>query len=623
MKNISTSVISCDEMKLEELKSPVQLKEITNGKLDSLAKEIRQKIIKTVAETGGHLASNLGITELTIALHKVYDSPIDKFIFDVGHQCYPHKLLTGRYEMFDTLRKTGGMSGYPHPSESPHDHYHTGHASTALSLATGEVLARKLMGKNHHVVGIVGDGSLTGGESFEALNHLGSLGENVLVILNDNQMSISPSVGALSLLTNKFRASLTYRAVSRNIGNFLSKLGGFGEWIVGLGIRIKSALKRILMKNQYFEQLGFRYYGPIDGHNIGLMVAFLKRIKMMKGPILLHVITKKGKGYKYAEDGPTEFHGTPPFEKGNGHKEKSSRSYSKVFGESLTALMEKDDRIVAISSAMVEGTGLSIPKEKFPKRVIDVGIAEPHSVSLACGLANAGMKPVVALYSTFLQRSFDQIIHDVSLMKQPVVFAIDRAGVVPGDGPTHQGIFDLSYLSMIPDMTIMAPSTSSELDEMLKLAFSLESPCAIRYPRDKSNETDEPAEVRLFKAKKERSGENVLICYIGALSLQVHAAALLLSQIGIECEVLNLRFAKPIDWESVKNSANGKKLVITVEDGIISGGVGEKIKAELTDTKVVNIGVNDEIPPVGTRSELLARYNLDSAGIAKVIQENV
>ncbi len=623
MKNISTSVISCDEMKLEELKSPAQLKEITNGKLDSLAKEIRQKIIKTVAETGGHLASNLGITELTIALHKVYDSPADKFIFDVGHQCYPHKLLTGRYEMFDTLRKTGGMSGYPHPSESPHDHYHTGHASTALSLAAGEVLGRKLKGKNHHVVGIVGDGSLTGGESFEALNHLGSLGENVLVILNDNQMSISPSVGALSLLTNKFRASLTYRAVSRNIGNFLSKLGGFGEWVVGVGIRIKSALKRILMKNQYFEQLGFRYYGPIDGHNIGLMVAFLKRIKKMKGPILLHIITKKGKGYKYAEDGPTEFHGTPPFEKGNGHKAKSSRSYSKVFGESLAALMEKDDRIVAISSAMVEGTGLSIPKSKFPKRVIDVGIAEPHSVSLACGLASAGMKPVVALYSTFLQRSFDQIIHDVSLMKQPVVFAIDRAGVVPADGPTHQGIFDLSYLSMIPDMTIMAPSTSSELDEMLKLAFSLGSPVAIRYPKDKSNEADEPAEVRLFKAKKERSGENVLVCYIGAVSLQVHAAALLLSQIGIECEVLNLRFAKPIDWESVKNSAEGKKLVITVEDGIISGGVGEKIKAELTDTKVVNIGVNDEIPPVGTRAELLARYNLDSAGIAKVIQENV
>ncbi len=609
--------------RLEKLESPRELKNLKNGELDSLASEIREQIIKTVSENGGHLASNLGITELTIAIHKVFDSPVDKIIFDVGHQCYPHKLLTGRLNMFDTLRKSGGMSGYPHPTESPHDHYHTGHASTALSLATGEILARKLKGESHHVIGIVGDGSLTGGESFEALNHLGSLGENIIVILNDNQMSISPSVGALSLLTNKFRASLTYRGISRSLGTFLSKLGRFGEWIIGTGMRIKSAFKNILLKSQYFEQLGFRYFGPIDGHNISLVVAFLKKIKKMEGPILLHVLTKKGKGYKYAEDGPTEFHGTPPFETANGNRAKSSQSYSSVFGKSLTELMKRDEKIVVISSAMIEGSGLASVKKEFPDRVLDVGIAEQHTVSMATGLAKAGMKPIVSLYSTFLQRSFDQIIHDVILMNQPVVFAIDRAGVVPADGPTHQGIFDLAYLSMIPGMTIMAPASSGELDEMLKLALSMNSPCAIRYPKDQTNETENPENVLLGKARKERDGDSVLITYIGALSNQVHAASLLLSQLGIECEILNLRFAKPLDWEAIEFSSKGKSLIVTVEDGIISGGIGQRIKARLGIPNVVNIGVKDEIPPIGTRRELLERYGLDSAGIARVVEENL
>lgn len=609
---------------LESIDSPSRLKLLKNGQLNALAEEIRREILRYVSDKGGHLASNLGITELTIAIHKVFDSPIDRIIFDVGHQCYPHKMLTGRLKMFEHLRQANGLSGYPHPDESPHDHYHTGHASTALSLATGEILARKLKGEDRHIITIVGDGSLTGGESFEALNHLGSLGEDAIVIFNDNQMSISPSVGALSLLTNKFRASLTYRSISHSLGNSLSKMGGFGEWLVGIGMRIKTALKNILLKNQYFEKLGFKYFGPIDGHNISLMVAFLKRMKKMKGPVLLHVLTTKGKGYKYAEQGPTKFHGIPPFETTNGNTKKttSTQTYSMAFGHSVLELMKRDEKIVVISSAMLSGTGLSQVQKVFPERVLDVGIAEPHSVTMASALAKTGMKPIVALYSTFLQRAFDQIIHDVSLMNQPVVFAIDRAGVVPADGPTHQGVFDLAYMSMVPGMTVMSPASADELDQMLKLAVSMNSPSAIRYPKDMALIDDNAEPVLMGKASVERVGDRVLIAYVGAMKEQVVMACETLSREGISCGVVNLRFAKPIDWKTIEQSAKGKGLIVTVEDGIIDGGIGQRIKSHLSGVKVVNLGVADEIPPIGTRMELLEQYGLDAIGISKTVRDN-
>ncbi len=610
---------------LETIDSPSRLKSMKNGQLDGLAEEIRREILRYVSDKGGHLASNLGITELTIAIHKVFDSPIDRIIFDVGHQCYPHKMLTGRLKMFQCLRQSGGLSGYPHPHESPHDHYHTGHASTALSLATGEVLARKLKGEDRQVIAVVGDGSLTGGESFEALNHLGSLGEDVVVIFNDNQMSISPSVGALSLLTNKFRASLTYRSLSHSIGESVSRMGGFGEWLVGVGMRIKTALKNILLKNQYFENLGFKYFGPIDGHNIGLMVAFLKRMKKMNGPVLLHVLTTKGKGYKYAEDGPTRFHGTPPFETSNGNQKKSSRSqtYSMAFGQSVLEMMRRDKKIVAISSAMLAGIGLSQVEKVFPDRVLDVGIAEPHSVTMASALAKAGMKPIVCLYSTFLQRAFDQVIHDVSLMNQPVVFAIDRAGLVPADGPTHQGVFDLAYMSMIPGMTVMVPSSAEELDHILKLAVSMESPVAVRYPKDITPDENNTSPVLLGKSCTERVGDRVLLINIGALKQHVTVACDKLSGLGVSGGLVNLRFAKPIDWETIEKSSKGKDLIVTIEDGVTDGGIGQRIKSHLSGQRVINLGVVGDIPPVGTRSELLARYGLDAGGIVSAVRNHL
>lgn len=394
-------------------------------------------------------------------------------------------------------------------------------------------------------------------------------------------------------------------------------MGKFGEWVVGLGMRLKTALKNILMANQYFEQLGFRYFGPIDGHNTELTIAFLKRIKLMKGPVILHVLTKKGKGYTHAENGPTKFHGTPPFIAENGFTKPGEMSFSKVFGKSLSDLIATNKKVVAISAAMTEGTGLGIVGKEHPTNLVDVGIAEEHAVSVATGLANASMKPVVAIYSTFLQRSYDQIIHDVALSNLPVVFAIDRAGLVPDDGPTHQGIFDLSYMSTVPNMTIMAPADAYELDQMLKLALSLNSPCAIRYPKDKVPEsTDKP--VLLGKACVEKTGSDVLIIFIGVFRDAVFEAVSALESMNISCSIINLRFAKPIDFETIASEADGKKLVVTIEDGIVEGGIGQRIKTKLM-VETICLGVSDEFPPAAKRDVLLKRYGLDAEGIQKSV----
>jgi len=602
---------------LDSICDPKDLKNLNKKQLDQLSCEIRDTIIETVSKNGGHLASNLGIVELTIALHKVFDSPDDRIIFDVGHQCYPHKILTGRIDRFESLRKKDGISGYPNPDESPHDQFHTGHASTAISLAAGVITARDLNHESHKVIAVVGDGSLTGGESFEALNYLGHLNSNVIVILNDNQMSISPSVGAISLLTSKLRAAIAYRRLSYNLGKVLGRMGAFGEWVIGVGFRFKATLKRFLMADQYFEQLGFRYLGPVDGHDIGLLTAFLNRVKVLKGPILLHILTTKGKGCSYAEEHPVRFHGTPPFESSNGNSKPSGNSFSWALGEILVKTFEHEPKAVAITAAMLEGTGLSNLATKFPKRVFDVGIAEEHAVTMASSLARSGFRPIVAIYSTFLQRAYDQIIHDVSLMKLPVVFAVDRAGLVPDDGPTHQGIFDLAYLSTVPGLTIMAPSTLKEFEQMMFLALSLDGPSAIRYPKD-SIPNDDTEWIKYGKASIEKKGSDALIAYIGALRMQTQGAVKILEEIGISCSVLNIRFAYPLDWETIECESSGKKLIITVEDGIST--IGEKIKAKLGD-RVRCLAVPNEFPPIGTRLELLKLYKLDSEGIASLVLE--
>ena len=606
---------------LDGIDSPKDLKKLKEHELPKLAKEIREKIISVMSKNGGHLASNLGIVDLTIAIDYVFDPPEDTVIFDVGHQCYTHKMLTGRKNRFNSIRLENGLSGYPNPSESVYDHYNTGHASTAIGLAAGEALARDFAGGKKKVIAVVGDGGLTGGESYEALNFLGQKDTDVIVILNDNEMSISKSVGAMSLLTSKFRASAAYRSMSRKIGLWFMRMGRFGEFMLFQGMKLKSVFKKALMADQIFEQLGFKYLGPVDGHDISTVIAFLRHIKKFNMPVLLHVKTKKGKGCDFAECKPTQFHGTAPFAIENGDTKPAEKSYSALFGETITKLAQNDARIVGITAAMAEGTGLSIMHKKYPDRVIDVGIAEPLAVTMAASLAKNGMKPVVAIYSTFLQRSYDQIIHDVSLNNLPVVFAIDRAGVVPDDGPTHQGIFDLAYLSNVPNMTVMTPSTGCEMEQMLKIALSLPTPSAIRYPKSRINESSsEP--VMLGKASLEREGKDVLICYLGSMREVAHQTAEMLEQRGILASVLNMRFAKPIDFDSVKKHSENKKLVVAIEEGITDGGVGQKIAAKLNMETLV-IGIDDVFPTIAKRDKLLSVHGLDAESITNRIMEKI
>lgn len=602
---------------LDGIKSTRDLKKIDQKNLPVLAQEIRERIISVMSKNGGHLASNLGIVDLTIAVHYIFDTPEDTLIFDVGHQCYAHKILTGRNSNFDSIRLEDGLSGYPNPNESPYDHYSTGHASTAIGLAAGEALARDFRNEKRKVVAIVGDGGLTGGESYEALNFLGQKDTDVIVILNDNEMSISKSVGAMSLLTSKFRASIAYRSFSRKLGIALMRMGKFGEFLLFQGMKLKSVFKKALMADQIFEQLGFKYLGPVDGHDIPTMLAFLRHIKKFNMPVLLHVKTKKGKGCDFAECKPTQFHGTAPFDLENGDTKPADKSYSALFGETLANLAKDDDRILGITAAMAEGTGLSITSEQFPARVIDVGIAEPLAVTLAASLARSGMKPVVAIYSTFLQRAYDQILHDVALNNLPVVFAIDRAGLVPDDGSTHQGIFDLAYLSSVPNLTLMTPSTGIEFTQMLKIALSLPTPSAIRYPKDRVDESSSDP-VKLGKASLESDGADMLICYFGAMRRTAHQTAHALRAKNIFPSILNMRFAKPVDMDSVYLHGQGKKLVVTIEEGISDGGIGQKIAA-LLDVKTLVIGVPDTFPIVAKRPVLIERYGLDPDSITNSI----
>ncbi|EAX47907.1 deoxyxylulose-5-phosphate synthase [Thermosinus carboxydivorans Nor1] len=615
---------------LDTMEQPGDLKKLSLNELENLASEVRELLIHTVAKTGGHLAPNLGVVELTIAIHKVFDSPRDKIIWDVGHQAYVHKLLTGRRAQFETLRQLGGLSGFPKRSESEHDVFGTGHSSTSISSALGMALARDLLGAKYHVVAVIGDGSLTGGQAYEALNHAGHMGSNLTVILNDNEMSIAKNVGAMSQYLARMRTAPTYSRVKHDIEYLLRRIPAIGDSVAKTAERVKDSLKYLLVPGVIFEELGFTYIGPIDGHNIASLVDVLQQAKNVRGPVLIHVLTQKGKGYRPAECNADKFHGVGPFcvETGEIIKNGVNPTYTAVFGDALVELAEKDDRIIAITAAMPEGTGLKKFAARFPARFFDVGIAEPHAVTMAAGMATQGLRPVVAIYSTFLQRAYDQIVHDVCLQNLPVVFALDRAGIVGEDGPTHHGVFDLSFLRHIPNMVIMAPKDENELRHMLHTALKLNCPVAIRYPRGNGVGVSLDKVFSLLevgKAEIVQQGGKLTFLALGAMVGPCLEAAAILEKRGIKAGVVNARFAKPFDAALIRALARDPGMLVTVEDNVLTGGFGSAVleyinSQNLQWVKLLRLGLPDTFVEHGSRQELLAKHGLDGAGIAAAVQ---
>lgn len=612
-------------MYLETIESPNNLKTINIKDLSLLASEIRELIIKTVSQTGGHLASNLGVVELTIALHYVFNCPDDKIIWDVGHQAYTHKILTGRRNQFHTLRQFGGMSGFTKIEESSYDAFGTGHGSTSISAALGMACAQKLTSNKNKLIAVIGDGALTGGMAFEALNHAGHIKENLIVILNSNEMSISQNVGAWSQYLNRITTNPIYNRVRGDLELVLKRVPRFGSRLVDSAKKLEKSLKMLLTPGILFDELGFRYIGPIDGHNIPLLIETLDNIKIFKGPVLVHILTKKGKGYKFAEENPTRFHSAKPFDietgiwKGKSLDEKR-KTFTEVFSNTLIKLAQKDKRIVAITAAMPDGTGLREFAQKFPDRFFDVGMAEQHAVTFAAGLAIKGLKPVFAVYSTFLQRAYDQILHDVCLQKLPVIFAIDRAGIVEGDGPTHHGVFDLSYLSMIPNMTIMAPKDEGEFVSMLSKAVEYNQPVSIRYPKDYAAQSSSK-DIEIGKGEIVRDGADIAILAIGTMVYPALEAAEILQKKKINASVVNMRFVKPLDTELIKKIASQVKKIVTVEENVIAGGFGMSVAkyVETQNLASLHIGLPDKFIEQGQREFLLKKYQMDSKGIAETI----
>jgi 1-deoxy-D-xylulose-5-phosphate synthase len=614
---------------LDTINGPGDLKRLTLTQMEKLAGEIRGLLIHTVSQTGGHLAPNLGVVELTLALHQVFDSPRDRIIWDVGHQAYVHKIITGRRQRFATLRQGGGISGFPKREESEHDIFGTGHSSTSISAALGIALARDINKEKYQVVAVIGDGSLTGGQAYEALNYAGHLERNLTVILNDNEMSIARNVGAMSGYLSKLRTDPTYYRMKQDAEYLLKRIPAIGERVAKTVERLKDGLKYLVVPGMLFEDLGFTYIGPIDGHNLASLTDVLQKSKHMKGPVLIHVITCKGKGYGPAECNADKFHGVGPFcvESGEIIKNGSNPSYTSVFGDALVAVAEENSDIVAITAAMPEGTGLKKFAATFPGRFFDVGIAEQNAVTMAAGLAAEGKRPVVAIYSTFFQRAYDQIIHDICLQKLPVVLAIDRAGIVGEDGPTHQGVFDYSFLRHIPNLTVMAPKDENELRHMLYTAVNLPGPAAIRYPRGSGLgvDTSEPMhKLDIGRAEELRPGKDVALLAAGVMADPCLAASDLLARHGIRAGVINARFLKPLDEQLIRRLARDVGVIVTVEDNLLAGGFGsavlEHINAEnLNWVKVFRIGLPDKFIEHGSRAQLLAKYGLTGEGIAAVV----
>ncbi|MGH7724606.1 MAG: 1-deoxy-D-xylulose-5-phosphate synthase [Candidatus Eiseniibacteriota bacterium] len=612
---------------LERIQSPDDLQRLTPDELEALAREMREFLVENVAQTGGHLAPSLGVVELTIALHTVFDTPRDRIIWDVGHQAYGHKLLTGRRERFDSLRQLGGISGFPRRDESPYDAFGTAHGSTSISAALGMAAARDLVGDTYHVVAVIGDGALTGGLAYEGLNNAGDLKKNLLVILNDNDYSISPNVGGISRYLTRITSGPLYRQLEADVWDLLGQVPLVGKKARKAAARMKESLKTLVVPNLFFEELGFKYYGPVDGHDLRELVRLLAELKQIPGPVFLHIRTVKGKGYAPAEQDACKFHGLGRFDKLTGAAEKSTRAtYTGVFSQALIEEAEQDTRVVAITAAMPDGTGLSAFQQRFPDRFFDVGMAEQHAVCFAAGMATAGAIPVAAIYSTFLQRAYDQIVHDVMLQKLPVVLAIDRAGLVGEDGSSHHGVFDIAYLRSLPGFVVMAPRDENELRSMLKTALAhRDGPSAVRYPRApvEGVAPEAPHTLEIGKGQLLRKGEDVAIVALGTMVGPAVQAAERLEREGIRASVFDARFVQPLDREALADFANRIGRIVTVEEAALAGGFGSAVIECLADQglhpPVLRIGVPDRLVTHGTRTQLLELIGLTPEGIAREV----
>ena len=608
---------------LEQIDTPLDLRQLPEARLPELACELREFLIQTVAKTGGHFAANLGTVELTIALHYVFDTPEDRLVWDVGHQTYPHKILTGRRARMETLRRKGGIAGFPKRDESPYDTFGVGHSSTSLSAALGMAIAAEQANSDRKVVAVIGDGAMTAGMAFEALNHAGHLKPDLLVVLNDNEMSISPNVGALSAHLTKLLSGRFFSSVREGGKRMLSRVPPMLE----VARRAEEHVKGMFAPGTLFEELGFNYFGPVDGHDLPTLVQTLHNLRALKGPRLLHVVTRKGKGYPPAEDEPVGYHGVGVFDPACGLKPARSGggpSYTQVFGEWLCDMAERDERLIGITPAMREGSGLVEFAERFPNRYFDVAIAEQHAVTLAAGLACEGLKPVVAIYSTFLQRAYDQLIHDVALQNLPVLFAIDRAGLVGPDGPTHAGSFDYSYLRCIPNLVVMAPADENECREMLYTGFQLNQPAAVRYPRGKGTGVDvwreEMRALPLGEAVVRRRGRDLALMAFGSMVEIAEAVAR-----RLDATVVNMRFIKPLDEAVVVRLAAEHRWLVTLEENVVAGGAGsavnECLAARNIHVPVYNIGLPDRFVGQGERDELLAECGLDVEGVLRQLTD--
>jgi len=610
---------------LDSIHSPQDLKKLPPEKLPQVATEIRALILDVVSKNGGHLASNLGAVELTMALHYVFDSPRDTIIWDVGHQCYTHKILTGRRDRFCTLRQRQGILGFPDRAESEHDIYNTGHASTALSAALGIAVARDKRKDDHKVIAVVGDGGLTGGVAWEALNQIGHLREPIVIVLNYNEMSISPNVGAMSKYLSYLVSGQHYLRIKDQAKSILKSIPAVGQPIIRVGRAVEDTIKKVFFPGLVFEELGIRYVGPVQGHSLRSLIEVFEDARTYDGPVLIHCVTQKGRGYAPARSNPERFHGAAPFNRATGEplSNATAPTYSQVFGQALLKLARRDERIIAITAAMPEGTGLNHFARELPGRFYDVGIAEQHAVNFAAGLALRGLKPVVAIYSTFLQRAYDQLYHDVSLQDLPVVFALDRAGIVSDDGPTHQGVNDIIYLRHMPHMMVMAPKDENELQRMLKSALTYGHPAAIRFPKGKGRGValeDDPREIALGKSELLKEGKDLLLAY-GSMVYPALEAAAELEKEGLSLAVVNARFANPLDREAILPFAKTGNAVITVEEGVLSGGFGSAVRELLDrerrfDIRFLAIGLPSEVYPLGKADEIRKIYGLDSAGLA-------
>lgn len=613
-------------MILEKIKEANDVKQLSLSECEQLAQEIRDFLIRSLSETGGHLASNLGVVELTIALHRFLHFPEDKLVWDVGHQAYTHKILTGRKEQFATLRKTGGLSGFPKRKESDCDAFDTGHSSTSISAGLGLVQARDLKGENYQVVSVIGDGALTGGMAYEALNNAAELKKNFIIILNDNEMSITRNVGGMSSYLDHIRMAAPYTELKMGVTNALKKIPKVGDGMVDALHKTKSSIKQLVIPGMLFENMGLTYLGPVDGHDMRQLGKVLQEAKRKQGPVLIHVLTEKGRGYEPAMRHPARFHGAAPYEIETGlPKSNGNPSYTDIFSTVMRKFGDREPDVVAVSAAMVPGTGLKRFGNMFPERLFDVGIAEEHAVTFAAGLALGGLRPVVAIYSSFLQRAVDQILHDVCMQNLPVVFAVDRAGLVGSDGETHHGCFDLSYLSMMPNMTVMAPKNKWELSDMLKFAIRQKSPVAIRYPRGEAYTglEDYRAPIEMGKAEILEKGKEIAILAVGNMVRTAVQVTENLRNRGYEPTLVNMRFVKPLDMDLLEILREDHSLIVTLEENVKSGGFGEQVMtyygSRLHSPAVRIVAIEDQFVPHGSVEDLMHQQQMDSASVTERI----